>query len=112
MSPWGCCAHGDSTIAKLDVKPKVLEEVPGMRYLLKNWTMLSPPPISFASNHFYAYRGNISTPVNGTTRTLNASLEGTGALMIGPLVLDSEWMLFRHRSLLDLAVVVVQMIVV
>ena len=64
----------------------------------------------FASNYFYAYQGAVNAgKFDGPTRAVIAALEGAGAiigaLLIGFLVLDANWLNRKTRGWLGLAVV-------
>lgn len=71
----------------------------------------------FASNYFYAYQGAVNAArFDGTTRALNATLEGAGAivgaLLIGYFVLDVKYLSRRSRGYAGLVVVTVIVIIV
>lgn len=66
----------------------------------------------FANDYFYAYQGAINAGMfDGPTRTLNATLEGAGAiigaLFIGFVILDNQWLARRTRGYLGLTTLVV-----
>jgi len=71
----------------------------------------------FASNYFYAYQGAVNAgKFDGPTRAVIAALEGAGAiigaLIVGFLVLDANWLPRKTRGWLGLAFVSVITIIV
>jgi len=85
--------RSDKTLVKLEAKSSVTTEIRGIISTLKDWRMVALLPMFFASNYFYAYQGAVNAAYfNARTRSLNALLEGFGAifgaLVIGNFCLD------------------------
>jgi len=109
--------RGDGTIVKLEAASHPRDEIIGMMKTLKDWRMIALLPMFFASNYFYAYQGAVNAGMfDGPTRSLNATLEGAGAIVgaifIGFCVLDNTYFHRRTRGYLGLGVVTVLTIIV
>ncbi|EIN11194.1 hypothetical protein PUNSTDRAFT_62537 [Punctularia strigosozonata HHB-11173 SS5] len=113
--------RGDGTIVTISRRTFPGAELKSMAKMLSDWRVLALLPMFFASNYFYAYQGAVNAGMfDGSTRALNASLEGAGAivgaLLIGFLVLDTPSGRLRYgrrsRGYFGLAVVVIMTLVV
>ncbi|PCH44643.1 hypothetical protein WOLCODRAFT_105432 [Wolfiporia cocos MD-104 SS10] len=107
--------RADGTRVSLKKHASPREEIVGMWRTLRDWRVFALLPMWFASIYFYPYQGALNTSrFDGVTRSLNAVLEGAGAiigaLLIGVFVLDSPFprlqIARRTRGYLGLGAVV------
>ncbi|KAF8530043.1 MFS general substrate transporter [Hysterangium stoloniferum] len=99
--------RSDGTVVKTEGKTRVCFD----------WRMLALLPMSFASNYFYSYQAALNVGrFDGPTRSLNATLEGAGAIIgalcIGFFVLDGTRFPRRTRGYMGLALVTAMTVII
>ncbi|KAH9035631.1 MFS general substrate transporter [Lactarius pseudohatsudake] len=115
--PPGAIIRADGTLVKVQASSTVREELTNFIKVLKDKRIIMLIPMFFASNYFYAYQGAVNVYYfDGSTRALNGTLEGAGAmigaLIIGFFVLDGLPFRRRTRGFVGLAFVSIITIVV
>ncbi|KAF8335875.1 MFS general substrate transporter [Cantharellus anzutake] len=117
LLPPNMIVRGDGSVVQVQSASNPKQEVTNFLNLLKDWRMLALLPMSFASNYFYAYQGAVNAfYFDSTTRALNATLEGAGAivgaLFVGFFVLDGSLLKITRRTRGILGLTFVAMIVI
>ncbi|KZV77523.1 MFS general substrate transporter [Peniophora sp. CONT] len=117
LLPPASIIRADGSLVKVQSASSPREEIRSLLEVFKDWRMLALTPMFFVSNYSYAYQGAVNTfYFDGPTRAVNATLEGSGAivgaLFIGFAILDAPRIKRRTRGWLGLAFVSVCVITV
>ncbi|VDC05779.1 unnamed protein product [Peniophora sp. CBMAI 1063] len=112
LLPPASIIRADGSLVKVQTASSPREELRSLIRLFMDWRMLALSPMFFVSNYAYAYQGAVNAfYFEGSTRAVNATLEGAGAivgaLIVGFGILDAPLLRRRTRGWLGLAFVTI-----